>query len=227
MVVASGQGRVISNFALTHFCAAKHFSAKTREIETANAGQPFGNFWQEISIYCASCVITAAACLEALINELFIAPGKLQHVANDFDTFFWGGEQIERRCLLLKEKKRIRGLEAKPALEKYREAVRLLGKRPLSKTDGQYEAAQALIGFRNYLIHFKPLWDEDRRDDDLEERLRGRFDLSPFVVESPSFLEKKCMSAGCSAWAVQTVVDFVAYFGDRTGIDPQKLSAFR
>lgn len=227
MVAVAAQGRVISNFALTHFSAAKHFSSKTHEIEIANAGQPFGNFWQEVSIYCSSSILTAAASLEALINELFLTPGPLQGAVEDFDTFFWGGEASVRRCLPFKRTKRIRGLEMRPALEKYREAAKLLGASPLSKCDDPYRAADALVGFRNYLIHFKPLWDESRRDEELEQFLNGRFQLSPFVDEGAEFLAKKCMSGGCSAWAVQTVVNFVAYFREKSGMTSKKFGSFQ
>jgi hypothetical protein len=171
--------------------------------------------------------MTAAASLEALINELFIAPGDLQSRVDDFETFFWGGEVTVRKFCIFKKKKQLRGLEMKPALEKYRKAVNLLGRPPLSRSHAQFRAAEALIGFRNYLIHFKPLWEESRRDNELEQRLSGLFDLSPFVDERASFLAKKCMSAGCSDWAVQTVVDFVDYFRGRSGLDPKKLNAFK
>jgi hypothetical protein len=214
MMIVAGQGRVISNFAVTHFSATKHFSDKTRQIEIANAGQPFGNFWEEISIYCASSLMTAAASLEALINEIFITPGALQEHIKDFDTFFWGD-------------KHNRGLQMKSALEKYREAVKCLDRQPLSNLDAQYKAAESLIAFRNHLIHFKPLWDEDHRNEELEKRLSGLFALSPFIDKGASFLEMQCMSAGCSAWAVQTVVDFVGYFRNRSGINSKKLDAFK
>jgi hypothetical protein len=227
MVVVAVQGRVISNFALTHFSAAKHFSSKTVQIETANSGQPFGNFWEEISIYCASSIVMAAASLEALINELFLTPGPLQDAVKDFDTFFWGGKVSVRRGLFFKRTKRVRGLEMKPALEKYREAAKLLGASPLSKTDDPYRTADALIGFRNYLIHFKPLWDENRRDEELEQLLVGRFQLSPFVDEGAEFLATKCMSGGCSAWAVRSVVDFVTYFRDKSGMNSKKFGSFK
>jgi hypothetical protein len=227
MVIVEGQGRFISNFALTHFMAAKLFAAKTREIEVANLDQPLGQFWQEISIYCASTLTTAAASLEALINELFIAQGDLQSRVDNFDTFFWGGEETVRKFCIFKKNRQVRGLEMKPALEKYKKAVKLLERPPLSRSDAQFMAADALIGFRNYLIHFKPLWDESRRDDELEQRLNGLFDLSPFVDENASFLAQQCMSAGCSDWAVQTVVDFVDYFQDKSGLDLEKLNAFK
>jgi hypothetical protein len=96
-------GRVISNFALTHFNAARHFSSKVGEIETTNNGQPLGNFFEEISIYCSSCVISAAASIEALINELYLSPGPLHDSIEGFDSFFWGeGKDL--------------GFERKPAL---------------------------------------------------------------------------------------------------------------
>lgn len=227
MIVVSGQAKVISNFALTHFNAAKHFSHKTREIERAHVGQPFGNFWEEISIYCASSIMTAAASLEALINELFLSPGKLQEAVEDFDTFFWGGSVTVRRWLFFKAKKRKAGLEREPALRKYEKAVVLLRGKPLSRTDKEFSAAEALMGFRNHLVHFKPLWDEERRNDDLEQRLSGLFELSPYPDKGASFLAMKCMSAGCSAWAVQTVAGFVDYFSTRSGLRDKKFGSFR
>ncbi len=202
-----------------HFQAAKLFSQKTREIERAHVGQEFGDFFQEISIYCASSVMAAGASLEALINELFLAPGPLQDKVADFDAFFWGKDT--------KPKKRRDGFQWQPALEKYKKAVSLLGGTPLSQQDKEFSAAESLIYFRNYLVHFKPLWDEKRRDEDLEKRLSGLFELSPYPDEGASFLAKKCMSAGCSAWAVQTVVDFVGYFSNRSGLSDKKLDAFK
>jgi len=227
MATVFGQGRVISNFALTHFNAAKHFSEKTSQIENDNADQPFGNFWEEISIYCSSSIITAAASLEALINELFISEGELHNRIQDFDTFFWGGEEIEKACFFFNRKHKITGLERKSALVKYKKAVSLMDRSPLSKKDPEYSAAGTLIGFRNHLIHFKPLWDEERRNDNLEQSLNGLFALSPFVDKGASFLEKKCMSAGCSQWAVETVVNFVTYFANKSGIDSKKLGSFK
>jgi hypothetical protein len=227
MVVVAGQGRFVSNFALTHFNAAKHFSTKVGQIESASRGQASGNFWEEISIYCASCIVSAAASLEALINELFLAPGPLRTSITDFDTFFWGGYERRRCFLLFKCSKRIRGLEREPALRKYEKALSLLNKPALSRTDASYRHAEALIGFRNYLIHFKPLWDDERRHQRLEDQLQGLFQTSPCADLDADFLAEKCMSAGCSDWAVQTVTNFVQDFAQKSRLDPQKLGAFR
>lgn len=221
-----GEGRVVSNFALTHFSAARLFAAKTEEIERAHVGQPFGNFWQEISIYCASSIVTAAASLEALINELFLEPGALRQSVPDFDKFFWGSKSEARWWRRLPCVPKTGGLERKPALEKYKRASKLLGGVSLSRSHAEYEAAEALIGFRNHLIHFKPLWDEARRDDRLEDRLNGKFALSPYTDDGSSFLEKRCMSAGCAHWSVATVANFVSYFSARSTLNSQKFALF-
>ncbi len=221
------QGRVILNFALTHFNAAIHFSNKVNEIESANAGQPFGNFFEEVSIYCSSCIITAAASLEALINELYLSPGPLQNSVDNFDTFFWGGSEEERCFWFFRRMKMKTGLERKPALEKYKKALNLLGKTPLRRDDDVYRHAESLIAFRNYLIHFKPLWDDEHRNERLESRLQGLFVTSPYVDAGADFLAMHCMSAGCADWAVSTARNFIQDFGARSEVFPGKFGAFQ
>ena len=210
MATLTVQAQVISNFALTHFQAATLFSQRCKEVESDNAGKQFDEFFQEIRIYCSSSIITASASLEALINELFMTRGALQDAIPDFDTFFWGNHEAS-------------GLERKSALDKYKKAINFLDKSPLSKDDKPYRRAESLIAFRNYLIHFKPLWDDERRNESLEDRLSGQFETSPFPDEGADFLTMKCMSSGCASWAVQTVTDFVSYFSERSQLDPKKL----
>lgn len=213
-----GQAVVVSNFALTHFNAAVHFADKVTEIEEANSSQPFGNYFQEVSIYCSSCIISAAASLEALINELYLTPGPLNSSVEDFDAFFWGG------CIGDNLKQ---GLEKKPALKKYKKALTLLGKPPMKKSEELYEMASSLIGYRNYLIHFKPLWDEDRKNESLEDSLRGLFKTAPNVDEGASFLAMQGMSAGCANWAVSSAREFILDFGQRSELFPKKFGAFQ
>lgn len=205
MLRIEAQGRTISNFALTHFNAAIHFANKANEIETANTDQPLGNFFNEISIYCSSCIISSAASIEALINQLYLTPGPLHNSIDNFDTFFWGGTNKETYFWFFRRSKRKKdGLERKPALEKYKKAINLLGKPPLRRDEDVYRYAESLIGFRNYLIHFKPLWDDVRRNKTLEESLRGLFKTSPYVDTGADFLATQCMSAGCATWSVNT-----------------------
>jgi len=221
-----GEGRVISNWAFTHFSAAKYFATKVLEIEKANEGAPFGNFWGEIGIYWGGCVISAAASLEALINELYIHGGNPLHGSiPDFDVYFWGDpfDPPWWRRLFHKTKP---GLVRRPALFKYKKALRLLGKPAMDGRATTTEDAKTLIGLRNYLIHFKPLWDESRRDERLENALADKFDLSPCMVDGDDFITKKCVSGSCADWAVDTVRNFVAEFAEKSELEPKKLGAF-
>ena len=102
-----------------------------------------------------------------------------------------------------------------------------MGKPPLRKNEEFYRLAGTLIGYRNYLIHFKPLWDEERRNESLEESLRGRFETAPNVDEGANYLAMQCMSAGCANWAVSTARNFILDFGQRSEIFPEKIGSFQ
>ena len=218
------QGRVISNFALIHFLGAKRFAARVSALEREHAGEALGSFFEEIAVYTSGCVIAAAAAVEALINELYLTESSPLHQAIDnFDAFFWGSSP-PWWCFF--KSKRAAGLEMKPALDKYRRALVLLGKPAIPRNQQVREDIALLLGLRNCLIHFKPLWDEDRRHAELELGLAGRFHLSPFIDTSTDFIAKQCMSAGCAQWAVDSVATFVREFQRKSGLMPDKLSQF-
>jgi len=198
----------------------------TAQIEQDNAGQPFGNFFEEVSIFCSGAIIASAASLEALINELYIAPGALHDSLPNFDESFWGTSDSSTWFSCVNRANQRRGLVRQSALMKYRKALRLLKRPSLSKRDAPFRHAETLIGFRNYLIHFKPLWDNARRHTSLEAELTDLFDLSPFPDDGADFLTKKCMSAGCADWSVSTTRNFIQYFARMSELDPRKLGAF-
>jgi hypothetical protein len=226
MLKLYGTGRVISNFAYAHFAAAQRLSTHVSEVEAANAGLPFGPFFEDIRTYCAASIICAAASLEALINEIYLCPGDLKDRITDFDTFFWGGRTKQRQLFFWNRTKVIRGLEREPALKKYKKAARILGKAGFSDADPEYCDAEVLLALRHYLIHFKPVWDAGRRNTNLEAALAGKFSTSPFVDRGADFISMKCMSAGCADWSVTTTANFVKYFGSHTEVFPEKLAQF-
>ena len=162
-----------------------------------------------------------------MINQLFLTPGHLHNSVDNFDTFFWGGTNEERYFLFFRRKKKKHGLERKPALEKYKKAIYLLGKPPLRRDEDVYRYAESLIGFRNYLIHFKPLWDDVRRNKTLEESLCGLFQTSPYIGTGDDFLGIRYMSSGCATWSVNTARDLILDFGNRSEIQPDVFKAFR
>jgi hypothetical protein len=159
-------GRVIANFAWQHLKAATIFRDRVVALEAEYLEEPFGAFFEEVRSFASACLMSAAASLEALINELFIAHDcQLRSQLNDFEEMFWGKQGIER----------------KPILEKYQLALRMLGAPILDEHTSPYRDAWALIELRNALVHYKPTWDPDRqRKVELTEVLEGRFPVSPF-----------------------------------------------
>lgn len=199
-----GTGRIISTFALQHLMAAALFARHAQIIERQNLEMPFGAFFEDIRSYVSGAIMSSTAALEANINELFIAHGgPLRSTLHDFDTDFWGRK----------------GIEQKSILAKYQEALRILGKEKLREDSPFYEDAEDLIGLRNCLVHFKPLWDpEKKRQVDLVGKLKNKFALSSFCDEGADFIAMKCMSYSCAAWAVLVSKAFVKEFSMISGL---------
>lgn len=225
MVTVDFSARVIPNFALQHFMTAVLFRDQLLRIEAENTGREFGQFFEHIRSYASSCIICAAASLEGLINELFIAHGgRLRTIlGHNFETKFWGSTR--RHFIFWRKYKR--GIVGKPTLEKYQQALKMLELNKFQKADAAYGNALILMQLRNWFVHYKPNWDAPRSNAiDLVSALAGRFSLSPFVPSTGDFLTQQCMSAGCAQWIVETVGVFVREFGRRTRIDDDKLAPF-
>jgi len=205
-------GRVIANFAWQHLKAAATFRDHVVGIESQNAGKPFGPFFEDVRSYGSACIMSAAASLEALVNEFFINPdGPLRCMMGDFESEFWGRG----------------GIEWKPPLDKYQVALKMLGRPQFDELAPPFRDTWALLELRNALVHYKPTWDPDRkRKVELVEVLAGKYHLSPFPDSGADFVTMKSMSAGCARWVISTSLMFMKDFHSRAQIDEQKMSAF-
>lgn len=205
-------GRVIANFAWQHFRAAVTFRDQVIALETHNGGQPFGPFFEDVRSYGSACIMSAAASLEALINEFFITPdGPLRKQLGDFESEFWGRG----------------GIEWKTPLEKYNVALKMLGGPKFDQKISPYRDAWALFELRNALVHYKPTWDPDRqRKVELVEVLGNKYELSPFPDSGADFVTMRSMSSSCMRWVVTTVITFMREFHTRAQLDELKMSAF-
>ncbi|MDB4873342.1 MAG: uncharacterized protein JWL97_4346 [Gemmatimonadales bacterium] len=203
---------VVSNFAWQHMKSATIFRREVRRLETEHLDEPLGPFWEEIRSYASSCIMAATASLEAFINEMFIAPNcGLRSQMPDFEVEFWGKN----------------GIEQEKILKKYQLALIKLNKEQFDKKSLLYQDATALIELRNALVHYKPTWDPDRRRKvELVELLKGRFEISPFSIDSADFVTFKCMGNGCATWAVATTFGIMREFSSRTSVDPDKMRGF-
>ena len=165
---------------------------------------PLGDFFEDIRSYVSGAIMSSVAALEANINELFIAHvGPLRSALPDFEVQFWGKGGMEKKSILVK----------------YEKALWILRKKEIFKKFSHYENADYLIELRNALVHFKPLWDQEReRQVNLVEKLREKFKLSPFCDEGADFISMKCMSRGCAAWAVLSCINIVKEFSIVCGV---------
>lgn len=205
-------GRVIANFAWQHLKAATTLRDHVIAIESANAGAPFGPFFEDLRSYGSACIMSAAASLEALINEFFIMPGgPLRQMMGNFESEFW------RRS----------GIERKPPLEKYQIALRMLQQPEFQELVAPFRDTWALVELCNALVHYKPTWDPARkRTVELVEVLAGKYGVSPFLDTGADFITMKSMSAGCMRWVIATTLAFLREFHARARLDDHKMSAF-
>jgi len=90
-----------------------------------------------------------------------------------------------------------------PILKKYQVALALSGRRPLDRGAGTYQDAESLVKLRDCLVHHKPEWDDEGgKHQNLENRLHGKFTLSPYAAEGSLWFPHVCLGAGCAEWAV-------------------------
>lgn len=206
------RGRVIAAFAWQHMKAAVTFRDHVIAIESKNAGQEFGSFFEDLRSYGSACIMSAAASLETLINEFFINPnGALRSMLKDFESDFWGRG----------------GIEWKPPLEKYQIALKMLGRPQFDEGAAAFCDTLALIELRNALFHYKPTWDPDRpRKVALVEVLDGKYELSPFPDAGADFVTMRSMSSGCARWVISTALAFMKEFHVRSNLDEHKMASF-
>ena len=197
----SASGQVRTNFANTHMANAHRFASLVHQVETANAGQPLGSFFEDIRANAVASVMSSVASLEAYLNEVQFDP--VGHFPNQ-------EPELVRLSLTL--------VERRPLVERIAFLAVLNGKQKpdMDRTPGQNVAV--LVKLRNALIHFRPEWpDEAEAHDKLGAKLRHRFALSPFFEASEPIFPRACMSYGCAKWAVENVRDFVIEYAEDNG----------
>lgn len=112
-----------TNLAVQHIFAAAYSSRKAGEIETLNAGNPFGDFYEEIVWNVSAAILFAVAALEADANEIFIdANINLKEYDKDLLNEIWN--LIEQKTILDKYEMAL-FLKKKSALIKVTRYIRM------------------------------------------------------------------------------------------------------
>jgi hypothetical protein len=172
------------------------FSRSAGRVELANAGQPFGAFWEELQSHAVATVLTAIAGLEAYANELFVDhPQVFPNIRADVMGKLW--ELYEQKA----------------TIDKYEFALFLLQASRLDRGANPFQDVKALIALRNALVHYKPEWsDEQVEHAKISKLLAGRAAASPFFLTTEPLFPRAWASHGSTRWAVSSVVAFIQTF---------------
>ena len=204
---ATGTSRM--NLSVLHLLSAASFSRAAGAIEAANAGKPFGEFWEEILAQSTAGVLTAVAALEAFANELFVDHAKI-----------FPDLRVEVMARLWEL------YEQKPPLEKYEFALLLKQGQAFDRGASPYRDVSALIKLRNALTHFKPEWEDQQvAHAKVSAILKGKFPTSPFLPQIEPLFPKAWASHGCVSWAVRSVVGLILEFENRANL-PSRIAPF-
>lgn len=155
------------------------------------------------------------AFLEAAVNEFF------QDV-EDMHSVYVVGLRPEQRAQLSKYWKK--AANGAPVLTKYQQALHFGGKLELDPGDELYFRARLLIRLRNLLVHFVPESASGDTKQPIEQLLETRFEPNRLMAGTGNpYFPDKCLGAGCSAWAVQSAIEFAGEVFRRLGLDPNYL----
>lgn len=200
------------NFAVQHLFAVARFARHCHRVERANEDQTFGPFFDEILSYAPASVLSSVAALEANINESF----------SDLQDGITKNDHIDLGAL----QESWEEIEALRILEKYDRYLQLTVHGSLDTSIKEYQFVKILIDVRNALVHFKPEWHaETKLHDKIGRRLRGKFELSPFVDENAPIFPMRCMTHGLAEWSVKSVLNFNNWFASTASI-PDRFSKF-
>lgn len=196
----------------THLLFSAHLAAREALLREGHLAENTPRFDPRHRGAVITAVVSAAAFLEAAVNEV------LQDAADEYITAkianvtpqtrrvwsaYWMGLDNGRRGGVLK---------------KYQAALQLADCQPFDEGAEPYQSAQLLLRTRNLLLHFKPetTW-SDEPPDSLANGLRAKVQRNPQVADNanPTSIEG-LLSADCALWAVRAAEALAQAFADRT-----------
>jgi hypothetical protein len=215
---ASGLGPriLLRHYFSTHLLwAAFNASAKAGEIEDAHSGE--STFDIKHRGYVLSAIVSAAAFLEATVNELFqdaydehnLTEGYLAPLPDEaieaMAATWWGTDEGSKLN----------------ALEKWQLIRIFAGSEPLDRGAAPYQDAQLVVQLRNAVVHYRPESIGADEPHKMEERLKGKFADNRLMEGSgnawwPSY----CLGHGCAEWAARSALALADRVCGDLGIKP-------
>ncbi len=192
---AAFTGKSRTGLALHHLLAAARFTARIGVVERENAGQPFGDFWEEILQHSLAVATLSVACVECYANELFFEQSAITPHLNP----------VAARVIA-------ESLDRDPILRRYAAVYAIRTGKDLDLGAAEIQDMDRLIRLRNAVVHFKPEWfEEQNRHAKVSRQLHYRFEGSPFLPGERLF-PKAWASHSFAVWALRSTVGFLDYF---------------
>lgn len=183
------------NFAIHHLRASTRAAKLAYDVEHNNHDAPLGAWFDDMLQHVPVSVVMAGAALEASANELIqdILDGSTRLPVS------LGTKQLLKKLI---------GDRSGNSMGKYEE-VSLLFDRPPAKGVRYWQDAELLVAFRNYFMHFKPAWEDQKSGpiNPLEKKLGQRVPIS-HVYKTGFHFPYAFMTYGCAKWSVGSVLGF-------------------
>ena len=218
-----------SHFSIQHIQSAAH-QARLAAKEEENYDGTFSEVRKvKHKSYVTSALFAAVAFVEAEINEFFadMADERVQGY-DDIPEGHIQGQLDSKVVDLLTDM--WRGLIGRKysTLDKYQLALTLTRSATFDSGAQPYQDIDDLISLRNAIMHPEPEWVVTQSGDPevmptvqkLEKRLSDKnFALSPFYNDKGNpFFPDKCLSYGCSKWAIEACLAFTDDFFERLAV---------
>lgn len=193
---------------IQHFYSAHHFAETAHALENRDPDglSPEERWWHRA--YVTGAVFSAAAFLEASINELY----------REFKEVSEGEPRLPTKAnaVLQRVWPEVTG---SPVLRKYQVALSIADADGYNESKSPFADADGLIRLRDALLSCNSEWDDSQgKHRTLEKRLRSKFPPNPFVSVDISWFPDRCLGAGCARWAVSVAQTFSDDFCRRMGI---------
>ena len=204
--------------------AASYFADRARGVESGVARSGIGEFSTgpenvRHRAYVMGAVLSAAAFLEASINELYLE----LHAAR-------GGRRKPEGAKLPKRVLAALGrawadIRRSRVLPRYQAVLKVADAERFDERRSPYTDAAMLLKLRDSLLHCRPERPNNRhRYRMLEKRLRDQFAPSAFAAGDSPWFPDQCLGAGCAEWAVRVVNEFSADFSRRMSLPARGLA---
>jgi hypothetical protein len=202
-----------SYFSIPYLCGAARFSREALFIERSQTVSDIDRITHRA--YVVAAVTSAAAALEAMINEIFCdANEPLGSCVADLSN-----EARERLANLWE----IQKTSTYPILDKFDVAHVLITGKHIDKTHHYWGNATQLVRLRNDFVHFEPSWssqDSNVKQPKFAKSLHNLFADNALAGSGNAFYPEKLLGHGCAAWAVKSALEFADNFWSEIDVTP-------